>query len=71
MLKKSKLLFLLTAMSIIVSCEKENETTSASTETVEFKNRSITPSFVKMGTGFSGVGVYTLVSSEDVIPKFQ
>lgn len=69
MLKKSKLLFLLTAMSIIVSCEKENETTSASTETVEFKNRSITPSFVKMGTGFSGVGVYTLVSSEDVIPN--
>ncbi|MCF8321900.1 MAG: DUF839 domain-containing protein [Flavobacterium sp.] len=72
MLKKSSLLFLasLASMSIIVSCNKEDDNISSTpVETVEFKSRSITPSFVKMGTDFSGVGVYTLVSSEDAIPN--
>ena len=54
--------------TIFLSCEKDNDTTTPE-ETVEFKNRSITPSFVRMGSEFSGVGVYTLVSSEDAIPN--
>ncbi len=52
-----------------VSCQDDDETTTTPEETVEFKNRSITPSFVKMGPEFSNVGVFTLVSSEDVIPN--
>jgi secreted PhoX family phosphatase len=74
MLKQSKLLVFFAAsavISIVVSCNKDddNSVISAPAETVEFKNRSITPSFVKMGADFSGVGVFTLVSSEDVIPN--
>ena len=76
MFQKSKWLVLasLSALSIVVSCKKDpnNTTTPPVTPTVEkaeFKNRSITPSFIKMGTEFSGVGVYTLVSSEDSIPN--
>jgi hypothetical protein len=53
--------------TIFTSCEKNED--QSTTETVEFKNRSITPSFVRMGSEFSGVGVYTLVSSEDQIPN--
>jgi hypothetical protein len=52
-----------------VSCQDDDETTTTPEETVEFKNRSITPSFVKMGPEFSNVGVFTLVSSEDAIPN--
>ena len=51
----------------LVSCKKDKDTTPA--QTVEFKNRSITPSFVKMGSDFSSVGVFTLISSEDTIPN--
>ena len=71
MVKNSILkIFVVSAMAtfIFVSCEKDNETTEIN-QSIEFKNRSITPSFVKMGSDFSGVGVYTLVSSEDVIPN--
>ena len=58
------------ATSVFVSCDKdENNGTVNPAESVEFKNRSVTPSFVKMGSDFSGVGVYTLVSSEDAIPN--
>jgi secreted PhoX family phosphatase len=56
------------ATFIFVSCENDNETTEIN-QSIEFKNRSITPSFVKMGSDFSGVGVFTLVSSEDAIPN--
>ena len=72
MFKKSTLLFFMATavtVSIIVSCNNDDDNTTNSTETVEFKNRSITPSFVRMGSEFSGVGVYTLVSSEDAIPN--
>jgi hypothetical protein len=72
MFKKSTLLFCMATavtVSIIVSCNNDDESTSTPAETVEFKNRSITPSFVRMGSEFSGVGVYTLVSSEDAIPN--
>jgi hypothetical protein len=54
--------------TFFISCER-NDDDSSSAETVEFKNRSITPSFVRMGSEFSGVGVYTLISSEDAIPN--
>ncbi|MFZ4799502.1 MAG: alkaline phosphatase PhoX [Bacteroidia bacterium] len=69
MLKQSTLLFLAVSaiMLIIVSCNKDDNNTT--TESVEFKNRSITPAFVKMGSEFSDVGVYTLVSTEDAIPN--
>ena len=50
----------------IISCE--NNEINTPSDTVEFRNRSITPSFVKMGPDFSGVEIYPLVSSEDIIP---
>lgn len=55
------------ATTVLVSCEDDNK--SEINENIVFKNRSITPSFVKMGSEFSGVGVYSLVSSEDAIPN--
>lgn len=56
--------------TIFVSCnDDETKAITSAVETVEFKNRSITPSFIKMASEFSGVGVFTLVSSEDVIPN--
>lgn len=70
-MRKTTLLVLLVssvATSVFFAC-KDDDTTTAPEETIEFKNRSVTPSFVKMGTDFSGVGVYTLVSSEDAIPN--
>jgi hypothetical protein len=72
MFKKSTLLFCMATavtVSIVISCNNDDDSTSTPAETVEFKNRSITPSFVRMGSEFSGVGVYTLVSSEDAIPN--
>lgn len=58
------------ATFIFASCENENENeTTEINQSIEFKNRSITPSFVKMGSDFSGVSVFTLVSSEDAIPN--
>ncbi len=54
--------------TFFISCER-NDDDSSPAETVEFKNRSLTPSFVRMGSEFSGVGVYTLISSEDAIPN--
>lgn len=71
MMRKSTVLVLLVssvASSVFFACKDDDNTTSPD-ETIEFKNRSVTPSFVKMGSDFSGVGVYTLVSSEDVIPN--
>ncbi|MCF2220864.1 hypothetical protein H9Q08_16395 [Chryseobacterium sp. PS-8] len=71
MMRKSTVLVLLAssvAASVFFACKDDDSTTSPD-ETIEFKNRSVTPSFVKMGSDFSGVGVYTLVSSEDVIPN--
>ncbi|KOY87697.1 hypothetical protein AD998_17575 [bacterium 336/3] len=56
------------ATAIIISCNKKNEA-SQPKELPEFKDRSITPSFIKMDAEFSGVGVYTLISSEDQIPN--
>ncbi|WP_336689643.1 MULTISPECIES: alkaline phosphatase PhoX [unclassified Chryseobacterium] len=70
-MRKSTVLVLLAssvAASVFFACKDDDNTTSPD-ETIEFKNRSVTPSFVKMGSDFSGVGVYTLVSSEDVIPN--
>ena len=63
------LLVSLLATSAFVACNTEEETIPEVVETVEFKNRSLTPSFVKMGADFSNVGVFTLVSSEDPIPN--
>lgn len=57
--------------TFFISCSSDDNSTTVepSLDTVEFKNRSVTPSFVRMGSEFSGVGVFTLVSSEDVIPN--
>jgi secreted PhoX family phosphatase len=66
-MKKYYLLGLLSVGLSMVSCDKDED---KKTESIaEFKNRSVTPSFVKMGADFSGVGVFTLVSSEDAIPN--
>jgi hypothetical protein len=71
-MKKYYLLSLLAIGLTIVSCEKDDDNKNKEATTIseaEFKNRSVTPSFVKMGADFSGVGVFTLVSSEDAIPN--
>ena len=65
-MKKYYLLSLFVTAMTIISCENNEYNTP--TDTVEFRNRSITPSFVKMGPDFSGVEIYPLVSSEDIIP---
>jgi Bacterial protein of unknown function (DUF839) len=67
---KRKLVFstlVLLVGGTIVSCKKSDNT--ASVDVPEFKNRSITQSFIKMAPDFSNVGVYPLVSSEDLIPN--
>jgi hypothetical protein len=53
---------------VSVSCNKDDDSAgSAAANAVEFKDRSITPALAKTFPGFSGVGVFTLVSSEDAI----
>ncbi|TAF45450.1 MAG: DUF839 domain-containing protein [Sphingobacteriales bacterium] len=72
MLKKPTLLITATLIIsvVIVSCKKKKEEEiTQPVETIEFKNRSVTPSFIKMFPEFSNVGVFTLVSSEDTIPN--
>ncbi|MFM8912312.1 MAG: hypothetical protein ACKOE6_05235, partial [Flammeovirgaceae bacterium] len=51
---------------IVTSCKNDDTTPKI---TAEFKNRSVTPAFIKMAPEFSSVGVHTLVSSEDAIPN--
>jgi len=53
--------------AVIVSCNQDENSSDAVASAVEFKNRSITPALAKTFSEFSGVGVYTLVSSEDPI----
>jgi secreted PhoX family phosphatase len=66
----NSLFLLMTTTTLFVACKKNDETTSPVTKSeAEFKNRSITPSFIKMASDFAGVGVHTLVSSEDAIPN--
>ena len=62
-------LMFLTTTSLFVACKKDDTTTPPVVSEAEFKNRSVTPAFIKMGSEFSNVGVYTLVSSEDLIPN--
>ncbi|HAN39170.1 MAG TPA: hypothetical protein DCQ29_09745 [Chitinophagaceae bacterium] len=62
----AKILSFAIAASVAVSCKKNSDN---QVNEVEFRNRSITPSFIKMAAEFSNVGVYPLVSSEDVIPN--
>ena len=62
-------LMFLTTTSLFVACKKDDTTTPPVVSEAEFKNRSVTPAFIKMGSEFSNVGVYTLVSSEDAIPN--
>lgn len=53
--------------AVIVSCNQDEDSLDSAASAVEFKNRSITPALAKTFSEFSGVGVYTLVSSEDPI----
>ena len=64
----NKIILNLFLLVLFVACKKEDETTPVPVSEAEFKNRSITPSFIKMVGEFSNVGVYPLVSSEDIIP---
>jgi secreted PhoX family phosphatase len=63
--------YLISALAIavtIASCNKnDDDGGNAASNAVEFKNRSITPAMAKTFPDFSGVGVYTLISSEDPI----
>jgi len=53
--------------AVVVSCNEDDDNIKSVGDAVVFKNRSITPSFVKMSSDFSNVGVFTLISSEDPI----
>ena len=67
-LKKMKKYYLVSLLAVglsLVSCDKDEDNKSVST--VEFKNRSVTPALAKTFSEFSGVDIYTLISSEDVI----
>jgi Bacterial protein of unknown function (DUF839) len=55
--------------SLMGTACKKKDNNSPQEDKAEFKNRSLTPSLIKMAPEFSGVGVHTLVSSEDVIPN--
>lgn len=66
-MKKTLLPAVLLFASALVACSSEDRDESPNVSQVVFKNRSITPAFVKMGADFSNVGVYTLISSEDTI----
>lgn len=63
------LAFVVVTASAFVACKKQDTVVPVPVSEAEFKNRSITPSFIKMASDFSSVGVYTLVSSEDAIPN--
>ena len=49
------------------SCNQDDDSGNAAANAVEFKDRSITPVMAKTFPEFSGVGIFTLVSSEDAI----
>ncbi len=65
-MKKLIGLILISVSLLAIQCKKDDDNKSAE-ETPLFKNRSITPSFIKMFPEFSNVEVYTLISSEDTI----
>lgn len=54
------------AATVFISCDKDDNGSSSEVK-AEFKNLSLTPAFIKMFPEFSGVNIYTLVSSEDAI----
>ena len=53
--------------AVIVSCNQDDDINGSAADAVVFKNRSITPAMAKTFSEFSGVEVYTLISSEDPI----
>ncbi|AYA36247.1 hypothetical protein D3Y59_03700 [Hymenobacter oligotrophus] len=59
----------LLAPVLLISCEKKD---SAKEEpqlvAVELKNHSVTPALVKPLPGFENLGIYSLISSDDVLP---
>ncbi|MEJ6979112.1 hypothetical protein WG906_01540 [Pedobacter sp. P351] len=54
----------ITAASIFVACQKDKNNGSKQ-EIVTLKNHSVTPSLVKALTGFEGLQIYPLISSDD------
>jgi secreted PhoX family phosphatase len=70
LLKKINLILLVAASTLlIVACSKEENAIVTPKSEAEFKNRSLTPAFIKMAPEFSSVKIHTLVSSEDIIPN--
>ena len=63
------MLLIAASTCVFFACSKEEEAAVAPKSEAEFKNRSATPAFIKMGADFSGVKIHTLVSSEDIIPN--
>ena len=46
-----------------------NNGSSTNNPAISFSNKSVTPAFVKMMPGFEKVQIYTLISSDDVLPE--
>lgn len=59
--------FAVTAFSI--SCNKSDTPDGAETSKVELKQRSVTPSLVTPMTGFEGLEIFSLISSEDKLTE--
>ena len=55
----------------VVSCKKDDDASPnpPTTSTIEFKNHSVTPSYLKLTPEFSGVEIYTILSSTDVLEQ--
>ena len=61
----------LTASVLFLSCGKDNDggTENPPNNAIEWKNHSVTPAFIKKLSGFEGLEVYSLISSDDTLPQ--
>ncbi|MCB9201475.1 MAG: phosphatase [Flavobacteriales bacterium] len=54
----------------IFSCDKDDSSDSNSSNSkIKFENYSATPNFLRLGSDFQGVEIYSLLSSEDVLAE--
>lgn len=52
---------------LLAACDRDDN--PAQSSRIEFKNKSVTPSFVKAMPGFENVNIYTLISGDDTLAE--
>lgn len=62
-------IFVLSALLVFTTISCDDSTTEESTETVEFKQYSTTPTFLSLTSEFASLEVYGLLSSEDQLTE--